>query len=207
MGQQIGLHMRRLGGALFLCATATTAHAQASGFNVTVAYAHGLIQHDVFEGETSPAVGLAYQHDLSQRFGIGLEAVLGFDGFNSAVRSYEGIYSAKYFFSDNEGTTGYIGSFIGVQSLKAEVTDHVLGSNGYSIPRTVEASKIQVPIGIRVGLRGGLDGYFGELFVQAGYALGNGILYKADGDIVKTTPLYFSVGGSFLGFGWDHKGR
>ena len=190
MGQQIGPHMRRLGVALFLCATATFAHAQASGFNVTVAYAHGL-----------------FQHDLSQRFGIGLEVVLGFDRFTSDVRSYEGIYSAKYFFSDNEGTTGYIGSFIGVQSLKAEVTEYVLGSNGYSTPRTVTASKIQVPIGIRMGMRGGLDGYFGELFVQAGYALGNGILYKADGDIVKTTPLYFSVGGSFLGFGWDHKGR
>lgn len=207
MGHQIGLHMHRLGGALFLCATATFAHAQASGFNVTVAYGHGLVQHAKFEGEVSTAVGLAYQHDFSQRFGIGLDAVLGFDRTNTSDRSYEGIYSAKYFFSDNEGTTGYIGTFIGVQSLKADVTEHVATGPGYYSIQHVKASKIQVPVGIRMGLRGGLDRYFGELFIQAGYALGNGKFYKADGVIVKTTPLYFSVGGSFLGFGWDHKGR
>lgn len=205
MNLRIGFLMRRLGGALLLFATATSTHAQASGFNFTVAYGHGLIQHEE-TGFISTAVGLGYQQDLSPRFGLGLDAVLGFDRVKG-IRSYEGIYSTKYFFSDNEGTALYMGTFIGVQLLKAEVTEYVQGTTGYATSRNVEASKLQVPVGIRTGLRGGLAGYFAELFVQAGYAIGNGKFYTVDDRTVKTTPLYFSMGFSFLGFGWDHKDR
>lgn len=197
--------MRRLFGALCLLTTATFTHAQASGFNVTVAYGHGLIQHEEV-GFISTAVGLGYQQDLTPRFGLGLDAVLGFER-TKGIRSYEGIYSAKYFFSDNDGTALYMGTFIGLQSIKAEQTGSFNGVNGYSPARNVAASKLQVPIGVRAGLRGGLDGYFGEVFVQAGYALGSGELYTDHGETVQTTPLYFSIGGSFIGFGWDHKDR
>ena len=189
--------------AVVLLTLATSAFGQASGFNFTLEFGHHLEEQDPPESfGNASAVGLAYQQDLSRRFGLGLDVFWGFE--TKETKSVEAIYSAKYFFSDNSYTAPYIGSFIGVQKLKTSFTEYVPASNGYTTSRNVEAKRLQVPIGLRAGLRGGLDGYFGELFVQAGYAIGNGNYYVADGKQVKSSPLFLGLGFSFLGFGWDH---
>ncbi len=113
------------------------------------------------------------------------------------VSAYELIYSAKYFTADNDATACYIGSFIGVQSISG-TSLHTSG-----ISASGDFSRVQVPIGLRVGVRGGLDGYFGEIFTHVGYAIGNGELVSTSSGKVNSAPLFFGVGFSFLGFGWE----
>ncbi len=120
--------------------------------------------------------------------------------------SYDAIYSAKYFLWDNNDQTSfYIGSFFGLQRVKAtvEALSHT-GPGQYSVPRS-DHTRVQFPLGIRAGVKGGLDGFFGELFAQLGYAIGNGDLYTSEGVKAATSPVYFTVGVSFLGGGWDHR--
>ncbi len=186
-----------------LLVLASSAFSQASGFNFTLEYGHRLVDRDPPSRFTSAVgLGLAYQQDFSNRFGAGLDFFWG--GDSEGAQSFEGIYSAKYFFTDNSSTAPYIGSFIGVQSLKDSYSEIIPLGNGYTDYNYVEVKKLQVPVGLRAGLRGGLDGYFGELFVQAGFAIGSGDFYVSNGKQVKSSPLFFGVGLSFLGFGWDH---
>ena len=191
-----------------LFATATVLHAQASGFNFTIGYANSLKVSDQVHNEPKSVLGLAYQQDLDHRFGVALDFFYGTNGYGTASeRSYDLIYSAKYFTSDNDDATSfYFGTFFGAQSVKATVEEYVPNSSGYSAYLQTEHTHVQFPIGIRTGVRGGLDGYFGELFAQVGYAIGNGSIYRtSEGVTVGTSPLYFTLGFSFLGVGWDHR--
>lgn len=189
--KQMGRFLSRSLLAVVLFSWTAAAWSQASGFNLNIFYGHGLLKGEKTIDWGGAGGSLGYHHDLSNRFGLALN--IGIAGDDLGASSVEGIYSAKYFFSDNDETAVYLGSFIGVQSIKAK--------ERYP---TVNASKVQVPIGLQLGLRGGLDGFFGELFLQAGYNLGNGDLYSTGDGMVRTAPVYFSLGLGILGFGWDH---
>jgi len=185
-------------------------HGQASGFNFTIGFADPIkVSGDTYH-EPKSVLGLSYQQDLNHRFGIALDFFYGTHGYNPASeRSYDLIYSAKYFTSDNDDATSfYLGTFFGAQSVKATVEEEVPNSSGYSSYVQSDHTRMQFPLGIRIGVRGGLDGYFGELFAQGGYAIGNGTIYRtSDGVTVGTSPLYFTLGFSFLGVGWDHRSK
>lgn len=179
---------------VFACASITELRAQATGLNVTLHYLQPLTNSPENKF-SSTIVGLGIQHDFARRIGMGLDVNYGASA-SDPVSALEVVYSAKFFASDNDATSLYIGSLIGVQRLS--------GTNDFSSAGE-EFSHIQIPVGIRAGLRGGLQGYFGELFAQAGYAIGNGELYQNNAGTVSisSSPLYFSVGFSFLGFGWE----
>jgi hypothetical protein len=202
--------LRRILSAFLFLSTGTLLHAQASGFNFTIGFADPIqVSGDTYH-EPRSVIGLAYQQDLDPRFGVALDFFYGTHGYSPASeRTYDLIYSAKYFTSDNEDATSfYLGTFFGFQSIKATVWEEVPNSSGYSSQVQSDHTHVQFPLGIRAGVRGGLDGYFGELFAQAGYAIGNGTIYRtSDGVTVGTTPLYFTLGFSFLGIGWDHRSR
>jgi hypothetical protein len=171
-----------------------TVHGQATGLNLTLDYAHKLVQED--EGIVPTATfGLGIQHDFDRRIGMGVDVFYS-AGEQYNINALELIYSAKYFTSSNEYTSFYIGSLVGVQILSG--SGSVNGISG-----SVDVSHIQIPVGLRAGLRGGLEGYFGELFVQGGYAIGHGELYRNSTGSVNSAPLYFMFGLSFLGFGWE----
>ena len=189
--KQMGRFLSRSLLAAVLLSSASAAWAQASGFNLNIFYGHGLLKGEKTIDWGGAGGSLGYHHDFGPRFGLAF--TVGIAGDDLGASSVEGIYSAKYFFSDNDETAVYLGSFIGVQSIKATDTNP-----------TVKASKVQVPIGLQTGVRGGLDGFFGELFLQAGYNLGSGNFYPTSEGMVKTSPLYFSLGLGILGFGWDH---
>ena len=182
------------------CATIHRIHAQATGLNLPFHYAHPLV-----EGAKgiapSTVIGLGIQHDFDRRIGMGVDVNYG-SSQEEQVRSLEVIYSAKFFATDNDRTAVYIGSLIGFQRLSGTSPKYSTTQNG-PVTGGEEYSHIQIPIGLRAGLRGGLQGYFGELFAQVGYALGNGELYTSNGIAVNSAPIYFSVGFSFLGFGWE----
>lgn len=164
---------------------------QASGINLTLQYAHAIVAGD--KGIVPSATfGLGFQRDFQRRLGMGVD--LNYAARDaSSVRAIEVIYSAKYFTADNDGTACYIGSFIGVQSFS--------GTGGSS--SSGDIAHLQFPIGLRAGVRGGLEGYFGEVFTHVGYAIGNGTLSATPSGPLKSEALYFGLGFSFLGFGWE----
>jgi hypothetical protein len=213
MVNRIQLAKGALGKALATLALFTAvslAHGQASGFNFTIGFGDALqVTGDTYH-EPRSTVGLAYQQDLDHRFGVALDFFYGGNRYvNTSEHSYDLVYSAKYFTSDNDDATAfYLGTFFGFQSIRATVEEEVTNSSGYSSYVQSDHTRVQFPLGIRVGVRGGLDGYFGELFAQAGYAIGNGtIFHSPDGVTMATTPLYFTLGFSFLGVGWDHRSK
>lgn len=168
---------------------------QATGINLTFQYAHALVDGD--KGIVpSTTVGLGFQRDFQRRIGMGVDLNYA-SRQNGGLQAFEAIYSAKYFLSDNDATACYIGSFLGVQSISG--TDVHTGT----VSTSVDFSRVQVPIGLRAGVRGGLEGYFGEIFTHVGYAIGNGELVSTSSGKVNSEALYFGVGFSFLGFGWE----
>jgi hypothetical protein len=68
---------------------------------------------------------------------------------------------------------------------------------------TADVSHVQFPVGLRAGVRGGLQGYFAEVFTHVGYAIGSGELVSAGSSSLNSRSLYFGLGFSFLGFGWE----
>jgi hypothetical protein len=100
----------------------------------------------------------------------------------------EFIYSARYFTTNNKSSAFYVGSFLGYQKIEG-------------------AESKQFPIGVGLGYRGGLRGYFGEIYGRLGYSIGGGQTVSADhGEGYgksETSSLYLSIGVAFLGFGWD----
>jgi hypothetical protein len=181
---------------LLLLMTCRVAFSQTTGINLTLQYAHALVDGD--KGIVpSATAGLGFQHDFEKRLGMAVDLNYAV-GEESDVRALEAIYSAKFFTSDNDATAFYIGSFLGVQRLSGS------GSTSTGISSASgEFSHLQFPIGLRAGLRGGLEGYFGEIFTHVGYALGNGTLVPTSSGGMNSEALYFGVGFSFLGFGWE----
>lgn len=172
-----------------------TGFSQATGINLTLQYAHAIVDGD--KGVVPSATfGLGFQHDFQKRLGMGVDV-------NYAVRdvgdvsAFELIYSAKFFTADNDGTACYVGSFIGVQRISGPDVSTGAASS------SADFSRVQVPIGLRAGVRGGLEGYFGEIFTHVGYAIGNGELVTTASGKLNSEALYFGVGFSFLGFGWE----
>lgn len=194
----------RILSGFFLFTTGTLLYGQASGFNFSLGYGSAVVRNPMGSSIPSTVIGLAFQHDFDQRFGVALDFFLDGDE-DSYINSFDWVYSAKYFFSDNDETAFYLGSFIGYQHLMGTESIYSgMNSSAYGTYTDVKVSKVQFPIGIRAGVRGGMAGYFAELFAQAGYAIGNGKLYYSEGQRVSSSPLYFTLGVSFLGFGWDH---
>lgn len=182
--------------AVFLFASAGYhCFSQASGINLTLQYAHAIVDGD--KGIVPSATfGLAFQRDFQKRLGMGVD--VNYAGRDAGdVSAFELIYSAKFFTADNDGTACYVGSFIGVQRISGS------GVSTGAASSSADFSRVQVPIGLRAGVRGGLQGYFGEIFTHVGYAIGNGELLSTPSGKLNSEPLYFGVGFSFLGFGWE----
>ena len=199
---------RRLFSVVVGLITVTFLHAQASGFNISFGYANCLAVSDQTYKEPNVVLGMAYQQDLDRRFGVALDFFYGGNNYGSTYgQNYDWIYSAKYFTSDNDDATAfYIGTFFGYQKVKATFEKYVPNNSGYGSYVKSAHNHVQFPLGIRAGVRGGLSGYFAELFAQVGYSIGNGLIFHTpDGATVRTTPLYFTLGCSFLGGGWNHR--
>jgi hypothetical protein len=179
---------------LLLAAFSPACFAQATGINFTLQYAHAIVEGD--RGIVpSATIGLGFHRDFQRRIGMGVEVNYA-KREGSDLKAFEAIYSARYFTGDNDGTSFYLGSFLGVQRISGQ-------GERTSTAEVQNVSRVQFPVGLRIGLRGGLDGYFGELFTHVGYALGNGTLLTTSSGTMDSAPLYLGLGISFLGFGWE----
>ncbi len=166
------------------------AAAQASGIKLVLDGYHPYIL-DAPAGDQG-ALGLGFDRDIDGHLGWGLDLKYGWSGRDEGSL-FEVIYHASYFTPDNGTTAFYVGSFLGLQHMGGTV----YSSSNWNVDEETAYSRTQFPVGLRLGVRGALDGNFAELFGQLGYAVGNGTLA---GDM-RTNPLSISLGFCY-GTGW-----
>lgn len=179
---------------------------------------------------SSYQLGMGYDHDFNDRISMGLDVTIDLqrateeDGqsievpyaglianYYSGDRLLSVIYRTAYAFTDNSETHLYIGSYFGFRSFKQTldlgyVTDPSGSSNGSGpFQQQVEAKKTLLPIGLRLGVRGSLEGGFADLYTQVGYNIGGGEsafsqAYFSGRDF-DLSSMSFTLGLAY-GFGW-----
>ncbi|MBX2974460.1 MAG: hypothetical protein KF797_15290 [Flavobacteriales bacterium] len=161
-------------------------------------------------------------HDLNDRLGISLDLSIGFGIGSSGSYSYQGYsgnyslerrsmgftYRSQFFLSDNDDAAVYIGPFIGFRKLNYTLNPDPYQINGWntSAPSWVVKQTLSgalFPVGMRMGWRAPLDGFYSELFFTVGTILGDkdhfNIPYLQPKDVVG--GVYLQAGYSF-GVGW-----
>ncbi len=104
------------------------------------------------------------------------------------VSNYGITYRSYYFFANNDNNfTPYMAPFIGIRRLRYKMdptvysrstsggsgTDQTYYNGELSWAQQGTFNKIGIPVGLRFGWRGRLAGYVGDLYVGAGYQIGN----------------------------------
>ena len=129
--------------------------------------------------------GLGYDHNLNHRIGLLLDVNLGVslrnqnsENFKYAengneYQSYYDIqeywweiaYQSKYFFSDNDERSFYVASGIAYRPYKfeIEINTYNLSSNGPAKYETYKKTIVMLPLSLRLGLRGSISGFFGDI--------------------------------------------
>lgn len=180
--------MRKLAllGAMVLCCA--TAHAQ-NGIRYAL-HAEKVTQAPLFE---PLFLSVGWDFDHNDRFSGGLDFVMdmnwrqGYDSYyygSGQIGDYEekvkavGLqYRSQYHFMDNDGTSLYLGSTVGFRMVRQlieyqELVAVPFGSDYYRT-RNNEGTGVLVPIGLRLGVRGPLDGGYGDAYVCLGYNAGS----------------------------------
>ncbi len=166
-----------------------------------------------------PNLLLGFDRDITDRTAFGIDLIKSYsfnpEGISDEVSNgtfytyyatqvnYWGLqYRSHYFFSG----TGYIASSIGFRSISIKIAGSTSNYSSYttsfnSFSRT--ASTTTFPIGIRMGFRSDLDGYFGDIHAGIGYNIGGNVNLGnemlVDTDVIS--KLWLTVGYA-LGIGW-----
>lgn len=128
--------------------------------------------------------GVGYDHDMNERLSLGVQAraLAG----NGAKWSFD--YRSAYHFSDNDAGSFYLGPQVSVMSYE-----------------TADGNKTLIPLGMRCGVRGGLERFYADLFAAVHYAAGaNDLVDTEMGRPLKAAS--FSLG-LHMGWGWEKKDR
>jgi hypothetical protein len=166
--------------------------------------------------------------DISDRSAMAIDYGFGFDMFGDGSGrqesfSFEGYQvdvsaitrtsaftlRSLYFLTDMAGGP-YVATCFGIRTVKVELDPSVWDTNGsFGLPppawaRASEDKTTLTQLGLRVGSRSELDGYYGEFYVGFGVNLGklDGFLplYMASSDWALSR-VYFQAGYS-VGVGW-----
>jgi len=172
--------------------------------------------------------GLAF--DPSSRTSIGLDVIghlnvmadenfseqSSYEGFNvsyAVTRKVIGMqYRSSYFLRD-DNSGAYLGTYIGFRQFSREVLIQDIYSNttGFwsgtapSWARPSRTTTMLFPVGMRLGFRSEMDGWYGDLYLGLGYQIGHGkeatvAPYLAEKDKLK--GFSFQIGYS-AGIGWN----
>lgn len=133
--------------------------------------------------------------------------------YTSVISYTELSYQSKYFFSDNDDNSGYISSGIGLKFVKwtfdaSEISEIPAGLILPYPSDLLEEKLTVVPLSLKLGSRGSMDGFFSEYYIGFTYNLGADKLPQDDAlknftaDSEKPmNKLAFTLGYSF-GIGW-----
>ncbi|HMN04846.1 MAG TPA: hypothetical protein PKD45_03895 [Flavobacteriales bacterium] len=203
---------------LALVAWGGTAHAQ-SATAIRFLFYEG---HRVYEKPVlrNYAAGMGVDHAFNDKFTIGVGA-----SFNLPWLTEEGSYvtmggksaqvkphlwtlgyHTEYAVGSNTGTHLYVGSFIGLRRLSQDWTIWTEDEYGVSRSQALQFRKMLIPVGLRMGLRGAVDGSFMDLYGELGYQIGGGKRLQVPGasattDFANIAALTATLGLSF-GIGW-----
>ena len=130
--------------------------------------------------EDAFSYGLGYDHDLNDRLSLGVSM-----RFLPSVEGWVLTYRSAYHFADNESSSFYLGPTLGVRSLLDNGT--------------------QIPFGIRIGVRGGLEKFYADLYVGAHYNVGASGRSSSDPRGVRDLRQGSFCVGLDLGWGWAGK--
>lgn len=135
---------------------------------------------------------LGLDRDVSERTSIGLDVIghlnwtgssIGVDfryagdtGSYFLVRKSVGLQYRSTFFLADRNSGAYIGTQVGFRTITRELEPVVFTSNGdipsWALPRTIK--DMVFPIGLRLGLRSEMDGWYGDVYAVVGTQLGKG---------------------------------
>jgi hypothetical protein len=183
------------------CVWSLTAFSQANGIRFLFPQLDPIYKND---GAPSAAFGFGYDHDFNDRLSMGVDITfLGRsiltqttgNGYNRPIvygslqanwidrrRTFSMVYRTAYSFGDNDSFTPYLGTYIGVRMIgrDLEITDvsdpqsyYYYGQLGPFSPTYLGKATV-FPVGLRFGLRSGLDGIYYDLYGGLGYQLGGG---------------------------------
>lgn len=180
--------------AILAALTALLLGASAKGqTGMSISYAGGSTRGSA--ATTSRLIlALRYDHDITSHLAFGVD--FGFQPVTLRTATRENLgeaiqygfdYRAYYLTGDNEATSFFVGSHLGVYRGSLEGYRNTSYTAGY--------------VGLRAGIRGGLEGSFGDLFVEGGAQLG-GSVKSYEGKTYALSGLTFMVGFSY-GFGWE----
>lgn len=126
--------------------------------------------------------GLGFDHDLNERLSYGVDLTI------MLVGNWTAEYRCQYHFADNTRSSFYMGSSLGVR----HIGDHY--------------TKVLVPMGVRMGVRGGLPGLYGDLYLGGKFQAGaDGSAVRVGGDMYPGTLATTILLGLDIGFGWDRR--
>lgn len=130
-------------------------------------------------------LGVGYDQDLNHRLSFGIQFRM-----NTGVsRGWVANYQSAFHFNDNSSGSFYFGPNIGVRSIPGP------------------DAKVLVPIGARIGVRGGLERFYADLHAGVQYNIGGGQpLYIDRGGVVDLRTGSFCFGLD-LGWGWEPSRR
>lgn len=132
--------------------------------------------------------------------------------YSSYITYTELNYQSKFFFNTNDDGSGYISSGIGLKFVRWNLSP---STNYYTPPdeiasllpsQNIEEKKLIIPVSLRLGHRGSLDGVFGEYFFGVSYNIGAGNFpedsyLKNFYDKKPMRSLSFNIG-YLWGIGW-----
>lgn len=124
--------------------------------------------------------GLGYDHDMNERLSLGIQArVLAESDAQWAVD-----YRTAFHLSENDQTSFYIGPQV--------------SAIGYEAP---DGNSMLFPIGMRCGVRGGLERFYADVFVATHYTVGSAAVRSESRD--RTMGASTIELGLHMGWGWD----
>ncbi|MBL7953365.1 MAG: hypothetical protein JNM62_16785 [Flavobacteriales bacterium] len=154
--------------------------------------------------------GLDFTTDMNWGSGYNMpDAAMAGPDFYEKVKTIGAQYRSQFHFTDNDdGASIYMGPTIGVRAIKHKIDYYEEVSNGWfstSEFRETEASKVFFPLGMRLGVRGPLEGGYGDIFLAIGANIGSGDAPINDVRILRfeATPnkVFFQIGLCY-GVGW-----
>ena len=125
-------------------------------------------------------LGLGYDQDLNDRLSLGIQGRILLS--NEAKWSVS--YRSAYHLADNDEASFYIGPQVAVMSYETR--------NGNST---------LVPIGMRCGVRGGLERFYADIFAAVNYTIGASGVELTSRDPALSASLIEI--GLHMGWGWD----
>lgn len=159
-------------------------------------------------------VGFDITYDLANAFRAqGRDELLSYGGVDEYYVMFNHLFSMTYHtefaLGDNGGTHAYIGTFIGLRDVfqKWQLEGAYSGYSSNSNGQFQHGSKVLVPIGLRLGVRGPTDSGFTDFYFGMGYQIGGGsyvmdpVKYHSATEFMDTSSLAITIGLAY-GLAW-----